>query len=247
MKKLFNIENNEYPLPRLPIMSDNVKTHSFVADSLNDQIADGSEAKKHTGNLEGWSELTGQRLREPAKWVRMHLLPHQLDDNAVYSNLTPALASINKKFSKGLELDAINLAKKAPREDGRVIWYKFNIEYYNESVFPKFLFANYGTYSRAGKDWKRNNPIKEFHMSPDYPEMEFQAFDMKANNWDAKEMAQTLSMNQKFANIFKKNGGYSNMRNLEAKLELKTDIYSIKNQENLAILAMAERNNLITF
>lgn len=60
-------------------------------------------------------------------------------------------------------------------------------------------------------------------------------------------MANTLEITLGFANILKQNGGYSNMRNLEAKLELKTDIYSIKNQENLAILSMAERNNLITF
>lgn len=173
LKKLFNIENNEYPLPRLPIMSDNVKAHGFVADYLNDQVLDGSEASEHDGYLQGWAELTGQRLREPAKWVRMHLLPHQLGGNAVDSNLTPALGNINKKFSQSLELDAIHLAKKAPIEQRKVIWYKFNIEYYNGKVFPKFLFASYGTYSRAGKDWKRNNPIKEFHMSPDYPEIEF--------------------------------------------------------------------------
>ncbi|WP_346985736.1 hypothetical protein [Chryseobacterium sp. POE27] len=247
LKKLFNIENNEYPLPRLPIMSDNVKARSFVADYLNDEVADGSEASKHTGNLEGWSELTGQRLREPAKWVRMHLLPHQLGGNAVDSNLTPALGTINKKFSKGLELDAINLAKKAPREDRKVIWYKFNIEYYNGNVFPKFLFASYGTYSRAGKDWKRNSPIKEFHISPDYPEMEFQAFDMKANNWDAKEMAKTLGITQAFANVLKQNGGYSNLENIEMKLDSKIDLTTIRNQENLAILSRAERNNLITF
>ena len=247
LKKLFNISNDEYPLPKLPVMSDNVKARSFVADYLNDQIPNGSEASKHTGNLEGWAELTGQRLKEPAKWVRMHLLPHQLGGNAVDSNLTPALGSINKKFSKGLELGAIDLAKKAPKQDRKVIWYKFNIEYYNGNVFPKFLFASYGTYSKAGKDWKRNNPIKEFSISPALPEMEFQAFDMKVNNWDTKEISKTLLITEGFAKVLKQNGAYSNLENIEIKLSSKINLSTKTNQENLAILERAERNNLITF
>ncbi|MFC7348474.1 hypothetical protein ACFQO9_17285 [Chryseobacterium zhengzhouense] len=214
---------------------------------MNDQVLDGSEASKHKGNLEGWPELAGQRLRDRSKWVRMHLLPHQLGGNAVDSNLTPALGSINVSFSQNLERAAIDLAKKAPIEERKVIWYKFNIEYYNGKVFPKFLFASYGTYSRAGKDWKRNSPIKEFHISPDYPEMDFQPFDMKANNWDAKEMAAALGITQGFANILKQNGGYTDLENIEVKLDAKIDWNNRKNQENFAVIRKADDNNLITF
>lgn len=49
LKKLFSVSNEEYPFPKLPVMSDNVKARSFVADYLNDQITNGSEASKHTG------------------------------------------------------------------------------------------------------------------------------------------------------------------------------------------------------
>lgn len=77
--------------------------------------------------------------------------------------------------------------------------------------------------------------------------MDFQPFDMKANNWDTKEMAAALGMNQKFVNVLKQNGGYNNIRNLEIKLGAKIDLSTSLNQENLAILNRAEINNLITF
>ena len=77
--------------------------------------------------------------------------------------------------------------------------------------------------------------------------MEFQAFDMKANNWDAKEMAKTLGITQAFANVLKQNGGYNSIRSIEIKLSAKMDFSNSRNQENLAILNRAEINNLITF
>lgn len=77
--------------------------------------------------------------------------------------------------------------------------------------------------------------------------MDFQPFDMKANNWDAKEMAKTLGITQAIANVLKQNGRYNSIRSIEIKLSAKMDFSNSRNQENFAILNKANDNNLITF
>ncbi|WP_348680069.1 hypothetical protein [Flavobacterium coralii] len=78
---LFDAAVNEYPPSKLPVMADNVKARSFTADYISDKVPNGSESRKHVGNLEGWAQLKGRKIKDD-RWVRMHLLPHRLGGNA---------------------------------------------------------------------------------------------------------------------------------------------------------------------
>ena len=99
-------------------------------------------------------------MSEPKKFVRMHLLPHTLVGDAVDSNLTPALGTINTKFLHAVEADALKFVKGISSDnekyEHRTIWYNFEIEYHQNDdkypeVFPSKLRAMYGSY-KLGKN-----------------------------------------------------------------------------------------------
>ena len=132
------------PPPKLPVMADNTKASSFVADYIivgtkknkyKHKVKRGSESGRHVGNLGGWSELQGAKLTTGSKYVRMHLLPHKLGGDAVDSNLTPARGDqFNTPFSKVVEQPAIQASTEGVDANRKPIWYQFDISYFPAST-----------------------------------------------------------------------------------------------------------------
>ena len=243
---LFDASLDEYPPAKLPLMADNVKAHSFTADYINSKVPNGTASSKHVGNLEGWSELNGRKIKNE-KWVRMHLLPHQIGGDAVDSNLTPARGTINTVFSSDLELKAIDFAKKNPEKDRKVIWYKFEIKYFEGNVFPSYLRAQYGTYKADGNSWKRGEELGNVFDNPKYPDFEFAPFDMETCNWEPKDFANVTRVTLSFAKIIKDTANFTSIDNFNRRMN---SIMNLEDQtyiENRNLIRAAERNNFISF
>jgi len=96
-------------------------------------------------------------------YLRLHLLTERLGGKGLDSNLTPALKSINDRFTR-VELAADQTAKETP------IWYSFQIDYHNSgdkptnwnpeyvgSDYPSRLLMRWGTYEENAEGVVRRN------------------------------------------------------------------------------------------
>jgi len=143
-------------LPALiPPMSNGVKTRGFTAEYLRiGNFRHGTEASEYDGRtLGGWKALQAAGMSGTAsgQFIKMHMLPSRLGGDAVDSNLTPALSSINLDFSRNVEMPAWRAAGRD------YIWYRSTISYYGgaypANAYPNFISSEWGHYDKNVQPW----------------------------------------------------------------------------------------------
>jgi uncharacterized protein DUF4157 len=160
LPKLFGIAGKPPPAVLPPMVMD-VRAANFVAEYINQDVPDGTEASANPGGtLRGWGTLP-PALKKPGQWVKMHMLPHRLGGDAADSNLVPASGpKTNVPFSHGIEKDAIK-AKQA----GTPVWYSMKVSFHGGALdgYPNSLAAKWGTYDESWK--KKNDPGGDYSKS----------------------------------------------------------------------------------
>lgn len=167
------------PPPILPPFSNNVRGQSLEAQylSADNNVPEGEDSGKHSGNLGAWEELIDEGTRKRDNFVRMHLLHHKLGGKAADSNLTPAKSVINSDYYQKLERPALEetglLTGRKNSDQNKVIWYSVDIDYHTggelEVNFIKSIVAKYGYYDST-KHWKKSPAKDKWSATPGVPD-----------------------------------------------------------------------------
>lgn len=141
----------------IPPMMNGVKARGTTSEYLRiGNFTHGTEASQYSGKtLGGWKALqsAGMTGTSSGQFIKMHLLPSRLGGDAVDSNLTPALSSINLDFSRNVEMPGWTGAGTD------YIWYKTTIDYHSgnhrHNVYPSYIKSEWGFYDKTKEPWTK--------------------------------------------------------------------------------------------
>src|SRR4029077_12628324 len=133
------------------------------------------------------------------QYIKMHLLPSRLGGDAVDSNLTPALSSINLDFSRNVEMPAWNAAHN------NYIWYKSTITYhsgaYPNNAYPNLIGSEWGFYDQAKQPWIRVKGIPAEHQYAEAPAPPVLPVMIDMNLSDAKGIGDFFNISLQIAQL----------------------------------------------
>ncbi|HZR46164.1 MAG TPA: hypothetical protein VFA47_05650, partial [Candidatus Manganitrophaceae bacterium] len=202
-------------LPALiPPMTNGVKARGFTAEYLKiGNFQHGTEASEYSGrSLGGWKALqaAGMTGTGAGQYIKMHLLPSRLGGDAVDSNLTPALSSINLAFSRNVEMPAWRGAHND------YIWYRSTIEYhggaYPANAYPSRIGSEWGYYDKMKQPWTQLKGKTGEHAYADSPPAPVLPAQLDMNQSDARGISDffniDLGIGQLMVRLRKAAGGF---------------------------------------
>lgn len=185
----------------LPPMTNGVKARGFMAEYLKiGNFRHGTEASEYSGRtLGGWKALqaAGMTGTGTGQYIKMHLLPSRLGGDAVDSNLTPALSSINLTFSRNVEMPAWRGAHTD------YIWYQSAISYhggtYPHNTFPSRIASEWGYYDKMKQPWTKLQGKTAEHRYADSPPAPVLPVMIDMNQADEKGIADFFNISVEIA------------------------------------------------